>query len=171
MQLRRMCRVAAFPLLLSSALIVGMARAQTPTQQDHPGAPPPPQFHRLGGAWDATPGLRLADRFATLEVYLGITPQQQDAWRAFTQAALAMVPSPEEMRRDAGGGAFDAIEHMTARMQDMATKAQNLEQTAQALQAVLTPEQIQKADAAWATLRAAREHRTRHWMRDNHEDH
>jgi hypothetical protein len=171
-----MCRVAraAVPALLGSGLVVGVTRAQAPTQPEAPVAPPPPHFHDEGGGWGAAPGLRLADRFATLEVYLGITPQQQDAWRAFTQAALAVVPNPEEMHRDMTGDTFDGIEHMTARLQHMAEAAQKLEQAAQALKAVLTPEQIQRANAAWATLHAMYEHGGRHGMgghrEEQHED-
>jgi LTXXQ motif family protein len=166
--MRRMTFVA-LPALLGSALVLGVVHAQTPPQ---PGAPvlPPPHFHHDGGRWGAAPGLRLADRFATLEIYLGITPQQQDAWRAFTQAALAMVPNPEEMHRDMAGGAFDGIEHMTARLQHMAEAAQKLEQAAQTLKAVLTPEQIQKADAAWATLHAMHEQGRHHGMHRHHDD-
>jgi LTXXQ motif family protein len=156
--MHRLMRLA-LPALLGSALVVGVASAQT-TMQHEPAAPPP--FHHDGGGWGAAPGLRLADRLATLEVYLGITPQQQDAWRAFTQAALAMVPNPEEMRRDRAGGAFEGIEHMTARLQHRAEAGQKLEQAAQALKAVLMPEQIQKADAAWATLHAMHEHHEMH---------
>jgi hypothetical protein len=167
-----MCRVAraAVPALLGSALVIGVARAQTQAQPEAPVAPAPPHFHHEGGGWGAAPGLRLADRFATLEVYLGITPQQQDAWRAFTQAALAMVPNPEEMHRDMTGDAFDGIEHMTARLQHMAEAAQKLEQAAQALKAVLAPEQMQKANAAWSTLHAMHEHHGRHGMHGHHEE-
>jgi hypothetical protein len=134
-------------------------RRRSPARRSRP-------HHRIS-ITGAAPGLRLADRLATLEVYLGITPQQQAAWRAFTQAALAMVPNPEEMHHDMAGGAFDGIEHMTARLQHMAEAAQKLEQAAQALKAVLTPEQIQKADAAWATLHAMHEH---HGMHRHHDD-
>ena len=165
----RMARVA-LPALLGSVLAVGVARAQTPMQHQDPVAPLPPHFHHDGGRWGAAPGLRLADRLATLEVYLGITPQQQDAWRAFTQAALAMVPNPEETHRGMGSGAFDGIEHMTARLQHMAEAAQKLEQAAQGLKAVLTPEQIQKADGAWATLHPMHEHQGRHGMHGHHDD-
>lgn len=164
--MRRIAR-AALPALLGSALVIGVVYAQTPAQPDAPVAPPPPQFHHEGGGWGAAPGLRLADRLATLEVYLGITPPQQDAWRAFTQAALAMVPNPEEMHRDMAGGAFDGIEHMTARLQHMAEAAQRFEQAAKALKAVLTAEQIQKADTAWATLHAMH---GRHGMHRHHDD-
>jgi hypothetical protein len=161
---RRIRRIA-LPALLGSALVVGVASAQAPMQHE---PPTPPYFHHDGGGWGAAPGLRLADRLATLEVYLGITAQQQDAWRSFTQAALAMVPNPEEMHRDMAGGAFEGIEHMTARLQHMAEAGQKLEQAAQALRAVLTPEQIQKADAAWTTLHAMHEHRGHHEMQGHH---
>jgi hypothetical protein len=44
-----------------------------------------------------------------------------------------MVPNPEEMHRDMAGDAFDDIEHMTTRLQQMAEAAQKLNQAAQAL--------------------------------------
>ena len=162
----RIARIA-LPALLGFVLTFGAARAQEPMEHQPPG---PPHFHRDGGGWGAAPGLRLADRLATLEVYLGITSQQQDAWRAFTQAALAMVPNPQEMHRDMAGGAFDGIDRMTARLQHMAEAAQKLNQAAQALKAVLTPEQIQRADAAWATLHAMHEHHMDHEMHEHHGD-
>jgi hypothetical protein len=160
----RITRIA-LPALLGSVLAFAAARAQAPTEHQPPG---PPHFHHDGGGWGAAPGLRLADRLATLEIYLGITPQQQDAWRAFTQAALAMAPNPQEMHRDRSGGAFEGIEHMTTRLQHMDEAAQKLNQAAQALKAVLTPEQIEKADAAWATLHAMHEHEMHHEMHGHH---
>jgi hypothetical protein len=165
-RLHGMTRIAC-PALLASATVLGAAHAQSPMQHE---SPAPPHFHNDGGGWGSAPGLRLADRLATLEIYLGITTQQQDAWRAFTQAALAMVPNPEEMHRDMTGSAFDGLEHMTTRLQHMAEAAQKLNQVAQALKAVLTPEQIQKADAAWATLHAMHEHRWHHELRGHHGD-
>ena len=162
----RITRIA-LPALLGSVLAFAAARAQAPMEHQPPG---PPHFHHDGGGWGAAPGLRLADRLATLEIYLGITPQQQDAWRAFTQAALAMVPNPQEMHRDMSGGAFEGIEHMTTRLQHMDEAAQKLNQAAQALKAVLMPEQIEKADAAWATLHAMHEHEMHHEMHGHHGD-
>jgi hypothetical protein len=50
----------------------------------------------------------------------------------------------------------------------MAEAAQKLNQAAQALKAVLTPEQIQKADAAWVTLHAMHEHHHHHEMHGHH---
>ena len=152
--------------LLGSVLVISVAHAQPSAQPD---SPPPPRFHHDGGGWGAAAGLKLADRLATLEVYLGITSQQQDAWRAFTQAALTMIPNPDEMHRDMAGGAFDGIAHITAHLQHMAEEAQKLAQAAEALKAVLTPEQIRKADVAWTTLRAMREHHFHH-MHEHHDD-
>jgi hypothetical protein len=59
---------------------------------------------------------------------------------------------------------------MTARLQHMAEAGQKLEQAAQALKAVLTPEQIQKADAAWAALHAMHEHGRHNGMHRHHGD-
>ena len=43
--------------------------------------------------WRALVGLRMAERLNTLHTYLGITPQQEGAWDAFSQAAIAMMPT------------------------------------------------------------------------------
>lgn len=51
-----------------------------------PGSPGP--RHHAGH-----PGLDLAARLSTLETFVGITPEQQPAWRAYTDALLAFVES------------------------------------------------------------------------------
>lgn len=137
-------------------------QSQTPPQAPRMEMP----GHEPGGAgWGAMMGLRIAGRMNALQTYLGITPQQQDAWNAFAQAAIAMAPTdgngPVEMARL---GAFDGIDRMTQRAQDIAQKAQKLDQAAQALKAVLTPDQIKKADGLWAARMEMREHRWQHWM-------
>jgi len=91
---------------------------------------------------------RLAERLAGLEIYLAITPQQQPQWTAFTAAMMAMVPD----RQPPAGDAFAAIDQITAKVEAMAQPAQHLHDAADALKAVLTPEQIGRANAIWATM-------------------
>ena len=131
----------------------------------------------MGGAmhegWRAILGLRIAERLNTLHTYLGITPEQQTAWDAFAQAVIAMVPAdggPHDMARI---GAFEGIDRMTQHMQTMAQNAQKLDQAAQALKAVLTPDQIKKADEVWAARMEDREHHWHEWMHRwlHHDDH
>lgn len=43
-------------------------------------------------------GLRLADRLSTLETYIGITPEQAPAWRAYANAMQAFAEPPRPMR-------------------------------------------------------------------------
>ena len=93
-------------------------------------------------------GLHLAQRLAGLEIYLQITPEQQPQWRAFTTALLAMVPDTRPPANDA----FAAIDQVAARVQAMAQPAQHLHDTAEALKAVLTPDQIGRANAIWASM-------------------
>jgi periplasmic protein CpxP/Spy len=152
---------------VSAATLIagGIAFAQT---QDPPAAPDQAQgqhepMHPWGGV-GARIGLRIADRLATLHTYLGITPQQEGAWNDFAQAAIAMAPQPGERHGMEHMGAFEGIDHMAQHIQDLGQKAQKLDQAAQALKGVLTPDQIKKADAVWAERMAMREHHWHEWM-------
>jgi hypothetical protein len=123
-------------------------------------------------AWAAERQLRIASRLATMHVYLDITPQQEDAWHAFSQAVLAMVPEPQDMpdgMKDGQHpmGMFDGIDRMAKMMQRRADAAQAVDQAAQKLKASLTPAQVTKADAAWAALREHWEHA--HWHHHDHD--
>lgn len=105
--------------------------------------------HRHG--FVQSPALRsfhLAERLAGLEVYLAITPEQQPQWRAFTAAAIAMVPE----RPPPAADAFAAIDQITARVQAMGAPAQRLREAADALKAALAPDQITRANAMWAAF-------------------
>ncbi len=183
---KRRILMLVVPALLASALAVGVVRAQTPPPPPGaaaaPPAPPqgapPPGPEGMGrdgghdggmhGRWGAMPALRVADRLATMQVYLGITPEQMGQWRAFTQAAIAMAPDPADWHAGMRDGAFEGIDRMSARMQKMAAAAQELDRAAQALKAVLTPEQITRADAAWRTMHA--HHGWHHGMDDRRRD-
>ena len=138
------------------------SQAQTP-RTDVPGW--------AGHGWGVMMGLRIAARMNALQTDLGITPQQQDAWNAFAQAAIAMTPTDSGPREMARLGAFEGIDRMTQRAQEIAQKAQKLDQAAQALKAVLTPDQIKKAADLWAARIEMREHRWLRWLhRDDDRD-
>jgi hypothetical protein len=189
---RRLAQVA-LPTMICAALVAGAARArsarpgddamplevaQADTTSPAPLGPMPggeagrgPHMHPGWGmgwtehreAWAAQHRLRLADRLATMHVYLDIAPAQEDAWHGFSQAVLAMVPDPKDMPSpgpDAGHppmGAFEGIDRMAKMMQRRADAARTVDQAAQRLKAVMTPAQVQKADGAWAAMRE-------HWM-------
>jgi hypothetical protein len=160
------------------AMPLEVAQADT-TSPAPPAAPMPgaeaghgPHMHPgwgMGGmehreAWAAGRRLRLADRLATMHVYLDIGPAQEDAWHGFSQALLAMVPDPKDMPSPGmSSGAFEGIDRMAKMMQRRADAAQAVDQAAQKLKAVMTPAQIQKADAAWAAMHA-------HWMHRHEHD-
>jgi periplasmic protein CpxP/Spy len=160
-------RTALLAAGIGTMLAGGFAFAQQTTT---PSTPPRMEMPGMGGhggpmaGLGAAMGLRIAERMNALQTYLAITPQQQDAWNAFAQAAIAMVPDHGGPRELARLGAFDGIDRMTQHMQDLAQKAQKLDQAAQALKAVLTPDQIKKADDIWTARMEAREHRWQHWM-------
>ena len=111
-------------------------------------------FHQRGGAMMSPEmrGFRLAERLAGLQVYLGITPEQQPQWRAFTAAALAMVPGGPPGPGHRPGDAFAALDHIADRVEAMVQPAQHLRAATDALKAVLTPDQIGKANAMWASF-------------------
>jgi hypothetical protein len=135
----------------------------------HPGWGMGGMEHR--DAWAAGRRLRLADRLATMHVYLDIAPAQEDAWHGFSQALLAMVPDPKDSYPGVSG-AFEGIDRMAKMMQRRADAAQALDQAAQKLKAVMTPAQIQKADAAWASMREHWRHVREHgWHHQGHHGH
>ena len=170
-------RTALLTAGIGTMLAGGFAFAQqSQTQPQAPRMEMP--GHEPGGAgWGAMMGLRIAGRMNALQTYLGITPQQQDAWGAFAQAAIAMAPTDGGPREMARLGAFEGIDRMTQRAQDIAQKAQKLDQAAQALKAVLTADQIKKADELWTARMEMREHGWQHWMQrwlrhdDDHDGH
>jgi hypothetical protein len=160
------------------------ANSPAPTPGPIPGGeaghdPHMPPGGGMGGmehreAWAAERRLRLADRLATMHVYLDIAPAQEDAWHGFSQALLAMVPDPKDMAPPGHPpmGAFESIDRMAKMMQRRADAAQAVDQAAQKLKAVMTPAQIQKADAAWAAMREHWMHRREHgWHHHGHHDH
>jgi hypothetical protein len=94
----------------------------------------------------------LASNLSTTETLIGITADQQDAWRGYTNALLAMFERPA--RPDAKPGddtakvPFAREERLIKNSTERATKAAALQTAIDALKAKLTPEQLQKlADA------------------------
>lgn len=187
---------AALPAAVGAALVVGAVRAH-PTMADAaafdvaeagPATMPAGVAPRadagsaqmMAGQMTANPAARLAarrmhlaDRLATLHVYLDITPQQEGSWHAFSQAVLNMVPDARDLPQPGQPeSAFDGIDRMAKMIQQRAQAAQAMDQAAQTLKASLTPEQITRADGAWALMRAhmMRMHRMHEhaWMRWSH---
>ncbi len=133
-------RVAAAGLLGASLFAVA-ASAQAPA--------PPPRDHVA--SHQAMFAMRVAERLAGLQIYLGITPAELPQWNAFTAAVLAMpMPRPDDGPGQAD--VFAGIDAMADRLQQRAAAAQTISHAAADLKSVLTPDQITKADAAWSSM-------------------
>lgn len=96
---------------------------------------------------------RLASALSTQETAIGIRPDQQAAWRAYTNAVLALIPkrdtvlsligAPDEKAE--GPEAFGRAEALADALKDYAAKADTLKAAITALRAALTPEQLEAA--------------------------
>ena len=96
----------------------------------------------------------LANNLSTTETLIGITADQQDAWRGYTNALLAMFERPARPEAKPGAEAdaakvpFAREERLIKNSTERAAKAADLSKAIEALKAKLTPEQLQKlADA------------------------
>ncbi|TZG33477.1 hypothetical protein [Agrobacterium sp. B1(2019)] len=96
---------------------------------------------------------RLAGMLSAQETAIGIRADQQDAWRAYTNALLSLIPdrdavlsvigAPDEDPK--GPEAFDRVEALSDALAAKAEKAQVLKRAITDLRAKLTPEQLEAA--------------------------
>lgn len=96
---------------------------------------------------------RLASALSAQETAIGIRPDQQTAWRTYTNALLALIPKrevvlsligvPDENAEDPE--AFERAEALADALKDYAAKAETLKAAITALRAALTPEQLEAA--------------------------
>lgn len=97
--------------------------------------------------------LLLAAALTVQETAIGIAPAQQEAWRAYTNAALALVPERERVLAVLGGTdedpkgppAFGRAEALADALLAYGAKAQALKQAIEALRGKLTPAQLEAA--------------------------
>lgn len=96
----------------------------------------------------------LANNLSATETLIGITADQQDAWRGYTNALLAMFERPARPdvkpgdKADAAKVPFAREERLIRNSTERAAKAADLQKAIDALKGKLTPEQLQKlADA------------------------
>lgn len=88
---------------------------------------------------------------AAHETALGIRPDQMDAWRAYSSALAAMIPSGDRLERwrdtekRSKAEAFALVQDIAAAALERARKAERLQETANALKASLSPEQLSLA--------------------------
>lgn len=96
---------------------------------------------------------RLAGALSAQETAIGIRPDQQAAWRAYTDALLALVPKRDTVlsligapgEKIEGPEAFGRAEALADALKDYAAKAETLKGAITALRAALTPEQLEAA--------------------------
>lgn len=96
---------------------------------------------------------RLATALAAQEVMIGIRSDQKDAWRAYTDALLAMLPDGQKIaglqaaaREDPKGPpAFMRAEQLADMLANYAPKAEALKKAISELRTRLTPAQMDAA--------------------------
>lgn len=96
---------------------------------------------------------RLASQLSLQETVIGIRAEQLDAWRAYTQAVLAMVPDREAVLAVVGApddlgslpAAFARTEAVSEQLMRYADRAEVLQKAITDLRQVLTPEQLEAA--------------------------
>lgn len=103
-------------------------------------------------AVDPTAGRLIAGLLLSAqETALGIRSDQMDAWRGYTTALIALLPSGERLgrrtqeKRRAEAQAFDLVQDMASAPIERAEKARALQEAVSGLKAALTPEQMSMA--------------------------
>lgn len=135
------------------------------SQQMPPDAGRPDGHRFMRHMWDMRggrpmrPELRLAARLSALETRIGITAEQLDAWRNYTNALQALMQPPRGLRPDIGQGGpaagpgpaakpaankdpFAFQEKLADEASRRAAAADELKKAITALRGVLTPEQL-----------------------------
>lgn len=163
---------ATFPTRLTTRLaggaaILGLAAAM-PTlssalELTGPAGPwacePEPFVSEPGPAFDSTSVRLIAGLLLSAqETALGIRSDQMDAWRGYTTALIALLPSGERLGRwteekhRAEAQAFDLAQDIAIAAIERAEKARALQDAVSTLKTALTPEQMSMAKQMQATL-------------------
>lgn len=163
---------ATFPTRLTTriaggAVVLGLAAAVIPTlgsAQDLTGPAGPwacedPFAAEPGPALDPTAVRLIAGLLLSAqETALGIRSDQMDAWRGYTTALIALLPSGERLgrwsdeKRRAEAQAFDLAQDMASAAIERAEKARALQDAVSTLKTALTPEQMSMAKQMQTTL-------------------
>ncbi|MFD2029161.1 hypothetical protein ACFSKM_00255 [Ancylobacter dichloromethanicus] len=112
----------------------------------------PPFAAGPGPAFDPAAARLIAGMLLSAqETALGIRTDQMDAWRGYTNALIAFLPSGERLgrwmdeKKRADAQAFDLAQDIAGAAIQRAEKARALQDAVSKLKAVLTPEQMSMA--------------------------
>lgn len=118
-----------------------------------PGAFPPPM--RPGLPFEAAAGIALAGKLSAAETYVGVTPEQLGAWRAYTTALIDFAEPPEAGGRDRKADVERLPgEGMADGLIAAAEKAKALKGAIDGLKKALKPEQLHRLSEIAPTLAA-----------------
>ncbi|WP_157971275.1 hypothetical protein [Pseudogemmobacter bohemicus] len=112
-----------------------------------------PQMERGQGG---NPGLKLAQGLAGLETYIGVTPDQAQAWRAYTDALIAFAeadaPHPGPLSQDAAPAGPPRLmaDRLAERAIAKGERAEKLQAAAATLRATLSDAQLARLIGAEA---------------------
>lgn len=109
---------------------------------------PGPFGHRWPGFERRDLKLAMAGRLSAMETLVGIRSDQLDAWRAYTSALIDFFDHAHSNRQPEAGESLLLGERIADRFLDRVDEAERLSAAADALRAVLGPEQLDRlADA------------------------
>lgn len=164
---------ATFPTRLTTriaggAAVLGLAAAAIPTlgsAQDLTGPAGPwaceqePFVNEPGPALDPTAVRLIAGLLLSAqETALGIRTDQMDAWRGYTTALIALLPSGDRLARwtdetkRADAQAFDLAQDIAGAAIERGERARALQDAVSTLKTALTPEQMSMARQMQTTL-------------------
>ena len=157
---RLITRLASRAAVLGLTAIPTLGSAQELTGPAGPWAcEPEPFVSEPGPAFDP-PSVRLIAGLllSAQETALGIRSDQMDAWRGYSTALIALLPTGErlgrwtEEKQRADAQAFDLAQDLASAAIERAEKARALQAAVSTLKAALTPEQMSMARQMQATL-------------------
>ncbi len=81
--------------MIAGAVLPAMSQERRPPPEGgheaRDGKPGGPRGDHDRGGPGGNPGLKLAGRLSVLETYIGVTPEQEPAWRAYSDALIAFA--------------------------------------------------------------------------------
>ncbi|QTL01742.1 hypothetical protein J5J86_13055 [Aquabacter sp. L1I39] len=137
--------LAAAPGTDAPSLSPAPPRPERPAARNAgPGGPGDVQPPRPVGPPPLPGPARLAQLLAAAETYVGVKADQIDAWRTFTDAAIALVPQPPAGAPARTDEPFARASEMAGRLASEGKKAEQLLAAIQQLKTKLTPAQLQR---------------------------